>query len=333
VIIIMRVRIESSPRESIEKQQIQKLRYQLWWAYQNSPFYNKLYKNAKLNPNDIKSTSDLKKIPIITDAMLKEEVKTSGDPFANILCVEIGQVFKNFSCSDFSMDNSPYFFAYSFSDWEQLTALVGSYWLDIGVKSGDIFMSTNANENPSKFLMEYSIRHVNAIVLDSDKIPPVDGPRGIRLSTYVKPDVLLVSLPIADFLAAETQELGDPKLLNCYRIIIFTDGILTKEKSNEYRKAGFIGEHYYFRYSYEPSFYAIDCKEHNGVHVAEDFYITEITDPETGEPVSEGEKGKLTITNLSTRATPFIRFQTNDIVTKIEKPCGCGSNFARLMYE
>lgn len=329
----MRVRLESSSRKDIEKEQMEKLRYQLWWAYENSPFYNKLYKQAKLNPDDIESLGDLKKIPMITDAMLKEEVKSSGNSFANMLCVEIPYVFKNFSCSDFSMDNRPYFFAYTLSDWEQLTNLVGSYWVEIGVKPGDVFMSTNANENPSKFVMEYSIRYAGAIVLDSDKIPPVDGPRAIRLSTYVKPEILLASFPIADFLAAETQKANNTELLKCYRILIFTDGILTEEKSDEYRKAGFIGEQHYFRYIYEPGFYAIDCKEHKGVHVAEDFYIAEVTDPETGEPVSNGEKGKLTVTNLSTRATPYIRFQTNDIVTKTEKPCGCGNNFARLMYE
>ena len=56
-----------------------------------------------------------------------------------------------------------------------------------------------------------------------------------------------------------------------------------------------------------------DCKAHEGIHVWEDQYITEIVNPETGEPVPDGEYGEVVFTSLTREAMPIFRYRTHDI--------------------
>ncbi|KAA0259332.1 phenylacetate--CoA ligase [Deferribacter autotrophicus] len=69
----------------------------------------------------------------------------------------------------------------------------------------------------------------------------------------------------------------------------------------------------------------IDCKEHNGIHVWDDHYIIEIIDPETGEPVNDGEEGEMVITTLTREGLPLIRYRTRDITKVVSREkCNCG---------
>jgi phenylacetate-CoA ligase len=69
----------------------------------------------------------------------------------------------------------------------------------------------------------------------------------------------------------------------------------------------------------------LDCARHEGVHYWADYYILEILDPETLEPVPAGEVGEMVVTTLCKEASPLIRYRTRDLTRVIEKPCSCGS--------
>ena len=58
---------------------------------------------------------------------------------------------------------------------------------------------------------------------------------------------------------------------------------------------------------------AFECQEQNGMHFWEDCYLVEIIDPETGEPVPEGEIGELVLTTLDREMMPLIRYRTRDL--------------------
>jgi phenylacetate-CoA ligase len=72
------------------------------------------------------------------------------------------------------------------------------------------------------------------------------------------------------------------------------------------------------------------CEEKNGLHWAEDHILVEVLDPNTGEPVPEGERGEMVLTTLKKTARPMIRFRTGDIVSFTSEPCGCGRTSMRL---
>jgi phenylacetate-CoA ligase len=76
---------------------------------------------------------------------------------------------------------------------------------------------------------------------------------------------------------------------------------------------------------------AAECRENKGgMHVAEDHFYPEIVDPETGEPVPEGEFGELVLTTLTRRAQPVLRYRTRDITRFLPGDCPCGRTTRRI---
>jgi phenylacetate-CoA ligase len=76
--------------------------------------------------------------------------------------------------------------------------------------------------------------------------------------------------------------------------------------------------------------YAVDCQEHDGLHLRSADIIAEIIDPLTDQPAKPGEKGEIVITTLSNEAMPLIRYRTGNISALTEKPCSCGSKVPSL---
>ena len=75
---------------------------------------------------------------------------------------------------------------------------------------------------------------------------------------------------------------------------------------------------------------AFECQEQNGMHFWEDCYLVEIIDPETGEPVPEGEIGELVLTTLDREMMPLIRYRTRDLTRILPGKCPCGRTHIRI---
>jgi phenylacetate-CoA ligase len=73
----------------------------------------------------------------------------------------------------------------------------------------------------------------------------------------------------------------------------------------------------------------LECIAHQGIHYWADYYILEILDPETLEPVAPGEIGEMVVTTLRKEASPLIRYRTRDLTRLIPEPCPCGNPFPR----
>lgn len=73
-----------------------------------------------------------------------------------------------------------------------------------------------------------------------------------------------------------------------------------------------------------------ECERQNGLHINEDNFIIEIVDPETLEPVPDGEYGEIVFTTLTKEAIPLVRYRTRDISRIIPGECACGRSFKRL---
>jgi len=77
---------------------------------------------------------------------------------------------------------------------------------------------------------------------------------------------------------------------------------------------------------------AVECHAvRNGLHGWEDHFLFEVIDPETLEPVSEGESGELVITTLTKEALPMVRYRSRDITRLTREPCPCGRTHVRIM--
>ncbi len=75
---------------------------------------------------------------------------------------------------------------------------------------------------------------------------------------------------------------------------------------------------------------SFECFEQKGMHVNEDHFIVECLDPNTLEPVPDGERGELVFTTLDKEASPLLRYRTRDIGILSHKKCSCGRTFVRM---
>jgi phenylacetate-CoA ligase len=74
-----------------------------------------------------------------------------------------------------------------------------------------------------------------------------------------------------------------------------------------------------------------ECAEaRDGAHVNEDHFLVEVVDPQTGEPLPDGEVGELVFTTLTKEALPFLRYRTGDLASLNREPCECGRTFVRM---
>jgi len=76
---------------------------------------------------------------------------------------------------------------------------------------------------------------------------------------------------------------------------------------------------------------AAECLEaRDGLHVHEDHFFVEVVDPESGDPLDEGEEGELVFTTLVKEAMPMLRYRPADIGSLTTEPCVCGRTTARI---
>lgn len=74
----------------------------------------------------------------------------------------------------------------------------------------------------------------------------------------------------------------------------------------------------------------IEAKD--GLHIQEDHFLAEIVDPDSGEPLPEGERGELVLTTLTREAMPVLRYRTGDLTSIVREPCRCGRTTARMAW-
>jgi len=74
----------------------------------------------------------------------------------------------------------------------------------------------------------------------------------------------------------------------------------------------------------------MQCPAQEGLHLREDHYLAEIIDPDTLEPLPDGEEGELVLTTLTREAMPLLRYRTRDITRILPGPCPCGDQHRRI---
>src|SRR5262249_54027200 len=77
--------------------------------------------------------------------------------------------------------------------------------------------------------------------------------------------------------------------------------------------------------------YGFECQHQSGLHINEEEFIAEIVDPISLEPVEDGQKGELVLTNLGRVGMPLVRYRTGDLGAISRDPCACGRPWARLL--
>lgn len=333
---------EEIPRESIREAQEQMLQTQIRYVFNNSEFYHKKFTDAGLNPSDIKTLEDISKIPPTT----KEEILSAfseDDPFGGRLCVPIDKLWYIILPHEAVLSGNPLYTAYTYNDRRVLMEQLTRFFRMVGVGTKDLVMISGQSWELTPRVLEsaFTSEHTVQDRLGFINMPLeaslsfIDVPRAIYLGEQLKPRVFFSLVSYFDQVTQEIkkQEKKPSEVFQPDRIVLREtpdDVQLTDEKRAEY-ESEWGSEIFRMLDIQDTAFLSMECPEHNGLHAWEDMFIIEAL--RNGEQIAEGEKGRLTITNLWSEATPLIRYQTEYVVTLDKTQCRCGGNHLRIKIE
>ena len=322
---------ETMPREQLEDLQVARLARQVKWVYENSAFYRDLYDRNNVKPEDIKSPEDLRNLPPMTKDDLRAWRTKTGDPFNGALCVPQSMLVKtNHSTGTSGVPNC---YGLTRRDYEDSADQGARILYRVGLRSGDVTNSwlesamswhgyTMTAEGARRlgatvFTMETDNRSIARTVLEM-----LSG-AGLTSVFVYHPEIDLEYVRDNELVPKEIH----PDLRFIYSAALTTPSrrrLLEKAWGVPYRNMGGSGDQYLMASECEYSAPAL--------HMLEDRSIIEVLDPETLEPVPDGQEGEVVITNLWAEACPYIRYRLEDIAVPDRSTCECGSTHMRLTF-
>jgi phenylacetate-CoA ligase len=315
-------KIETLPAEETKKNQLKKLKEIVNHCYQNSSFYRKKFDSIGLKPSDINSLDDLQKIPFTVKTDLRDNY-----PYG-MLSVKLDDIAEIHASS--GTTGNPIVGPYTQEDrgvWQELMA---RSMFTTGMRSGDVVhIAYGYGLFTGGFGFHYGAQKVGAAI-----IPASGGmtQRQIKLMKDLGATVLACTPSFAVYLAETMMQEGvDPKRDLKLRIGQFgaepwSDKIRERIEKELCIKAFDV---YGLTELCGPGV-SVECSEQEGLHVAEDHFIVETINPETGEVLSPGEEGELVFTTLTKMGLPMLRYRTRDISKIQTEPCKCGRTHARM---
>lgn len=313
--------IETISRENLEKIQLAGLRETVKYALR-TPFYKERLNNVGIrSPEDLKTLSDIEKIPFTTKNDLRD-----GFPDGFLAVPKDEVVRLHASSGTTGIPTVIYHNQHDIERWTELVAraisLIGATKEDVlqnmmtyGLFTGGLALhyggerlgmmvvpiSSGNTRRQFAFLRDFKATVVHATPSYMLHMYSKIEEEGFKLSDFNIKKVIAGAEPYSADIARKIEELYGVEVYNNYGL-------------SEMNGPGV----------------AIECVYKNGMHVAEDAYYLEIVDPETDKVVEDGVPGEVVLSILCRQATPLLRYRTHDLSRVIPGQCECGRTFRRL---
>ena len=307
--------------DELRETQLTRLRDTLQRAYDHVPFYRRKLDEAGVAPGDIGCHGDVADVPFTTKIDLREHY-----PFG-MFALPKDQIVRVHASS--GTTGNPTVVGYASEDAELWRDLMARTLSAGGVCAGDLVqVAFGYGLFTGAFGADYGAERLGAAVL------PISGgntERQIKLMRDFGVTALACTPSYALFLADAARDRGFrpddlPVRVGFHGAEPWTNEMRAQLEA----KMGIDALDIYGLSEMGGPGVAYECMVKGGMHVNEDHYLAEIVDPETLQPLPEGQVGELVFTTLSRRAMPLIRFRTRDLCSLIYEPCGCGRTFARM---
>ena len=305
--------MSSFPLESIEKAgidelralQLKRLKQTLHHAYANSPVYRRKFDAHGVHPEDLRTLADLRKFPFTSKSDLRE-----GYPFG-MLAVPREQCVRIHASS--GTTGKPTVVAYTRNDIDTWSAVMARSIRAAGAKPGDM---VHVSYGYGLFTGGLGA-HYGAEKLGLTVVPFGGGQteRQVQLIQDFRPDIIMVTPSYMLAIADEFERQGLDPRASSLRLGIFGAEPWTNDMRAQIEKRmGIDAVDIYGLSEVMGPGVANECVEtKDGPTIWEDHFYPEIVDPETGEPVPDGELGELVFTSLTKEALPVIRYRTRDL--------------------
>jgi phenylacetate-CoA ligase len=308
-------KIQGASAKSLKSLQFKLLKRQINRVDKTSIFYRKKFKSINFRPSQIRSLEDLSKLPLTS----REELEKN---FYDILAVPRYKIATIRLTS--GTTGHPLRIAHSRRDVENISEASARKLTYHGVTNKDIVQVTAAY---GLWQGAWSV-HWGAEKIGTCVIPvgAGDTERQIRIIKQFGATVLYGVTNYHFRIAEVAKKLGES--LRDYNLRI---GICVAEKPTkrqmEILKEEFGYENVAIDYgATEFPGFSVNCEGDKGFHhVWADYYLIEVVDPKTHEPLEKGERGELVITSLQREAFPLIRYLSRDITVYLGfEDCECG---------
>ena len=313
--------VETMKRKDIEALQLEKLRHMVDYCYRNVPLYTKKLDEAHVTADKIKSLSDIKYIPPTTKADLRDNY-----PFG-MFAVPMSDVVRIHASS--GTTGKPTVVGYTKKDLDMWSDCVARIAVAAGATKEDIVqISFGYGMFTGALGLHFGLEKIGCAV-----VPNSSGntEKALMFMRDFKTTALVATPSYALYMAETAKKLDYPMSDYHLRLGLFGSEGCTPEMRTQIEKGWglFATDNYGMSELIGPGVSG-ECTERCGLHINEDHFLVEVVDPETLEPVDEGEDGELIVTPLSKEAFPLLRYRTRDISNVIYEPCKCGRTFARM---
>jgi phenylacetate-CoA ligase len=313
---------EALPREALEALQLKRLQHVAQRVYHTVGFYRKSFDQAGVNPDDIRTLDDLKKLPFTTKDDLRDNY-----PFG-LFAVPMSSVVRMHASSGTTGQSTVV--GYTKRDIETWSELMARCFAAAGVTRNDIVHNAYGYGLFTGGLGA----HYGAEKLGASVIPMSGGntKRQIVILQDFGPTAICCTPSYALTLAEAGMEMGiDMRSLKLRVGILGAEPWSEKMRLEIENKLNILALNIYGLSEVIGPGVSMECVEgREGMHVFEDHFIVETIDPDSGKVLPPGEQGELVFTTITKEAFPLIRYRTRDISRIITAPCRCGRSFVRM---
>lgn len=297
--------IETASRDEIAALQLARMQWSLRHAYDNSPFYRARFDAHGVHPDDLKSLSDLAKFPFTTKSDLRDTY-----PFG-MFAVPREQIARVHASS--GTTGKPTVVGYTAQDIDTWAGLAARSIRASGGRAGDIVhVAYGYGLFTGGLGAHYGAERLGCTVV------PISGgmtERQVTLITDFRPRIIMVTPSYMLSILDEFRRQGIDPRESSLAVGIFGAEPWTNAMRREIEDA--FDMHAVDIYGLSEVMgpgVANECVEtKDGLHIWEDHFYPEIINPETGQPVADGEMGELVFTTLTKQGLPIIRYRTRDL--------------------
>ncbi len=313
--------LETLSREKLNELQLERAQELVKYVYERIPFYTDLFDKAGVSPSDLKSLDDLPRFPFTVKQNLRDAY-----PF-DMFAVPMDEVAR-IHCSSGTTGTASVV-GYTQHDLDEWADCFARF-----VRAADCGPGSVMQVGYGYGLFTGGLgAHFGGERAGCALLPTSTGntKRQVRLMRDFGTEVLACTpsyaLVIADTMIAAGIDKSELKLKSA---------ILGAEPCSEGMRKEIeekLGCQVYDIYGLSEVMgpgVACECGEQHGLHVNEDKFIIEIVDPETLQPVPDGEWGEVVFTTLTKQCSPLVRYRTRDISRILPGECPCGRTGKRM---
>ena len=312
--------LETLPREQLELLQLERLRSTVSHCAK-APFYQKKFLEMGLKPEDIQTLDDVQRLPFTTKEDLRDNYPWGLTAVPLKDCVRLH--------SSSGTTGNPTVVTHTQRDLDEWAKAVARCLWMVGARPEDVFQNSAGYGMFTAGLgFQYGAERVGMLTV------PAAAGNTLRQIKFIRDfgTTVLHAIPsYAIHLAEVLKDEGvDPKSIQLRTLCIGAEPHTEEQRRRIERMLGVKAYNSFGMTEMNGPGVAFECKYQEGMHLWEDNYIVEIVEPDTLEPVPDGEMGEMVLTTLDRDMMPVLRYRTRDLTRILPGECKCGRTHRRI---